>query len=156
MIRAAIALAVLVVATRANAGPITNCKPGKGTPIFEARWISGKSKVVTKLYASGMWTRLTTNLTTGKAKSGCIEPPTIDEIKAALKTVKWKKTKAQEPCYGAEANPIDFYAGGQKRHTRKTCGGMEIDDATGKLIEKIERLIPDRFEPLALPDYEEI
>ena len=156
MSRAPIALAVLLLASRANAAPVTHCKPGKGTPIFEARWISGKSKVITKLFSTGMWTRHAMNLTTEKPKSGCIEAPAIDEIKAALKTVKWKKTKAQEPCYGAEANPVDFYAGGQKRHTRKTCGGMEIDEATGKLIERIERLIPDRFEPPILPDYEEI
>jgi hypothetical protein len=155
MIRVAVVLAMLVAA-RAGAAPVTQCKAGKGAPIFEARWISGKARIVTKVFESGMWTRLATGFTTQHSKSGCIEKATLDEIKASLKTVKWKKTKAQEPCYGAEANPVAFYAGGQKRHTRKTCGGMEIDEASAKLIERIERLIPDRFEPPVIIEYEEI
>lgn len=158
MIRIASAVAVVVLAGgHAAAAPVTHCKPGKGAPIFEARWRSGGTKVVTKLYATGMWTRLAT--ATGDpqhAKSGCIEAPDIDDIKAALKTVKWKKTKPQEACEGAEPNPIDFYAGGQKRHTRKTCGGMQLDDASTKLIEKIEKEIPDGFANPVMIDYEEI
>ena len=156
MIRIAVVL-VLVLAARANAAPVTHCKPGKGTPIFEARWRSGGAKVVTKLFASGMWTRLATSPGhQPSARSGCIEAPDIDEIKAALKAVKWKKTKAQEPCYGASENPVDFYAGGQKRHTSKTCGGMEIDEASAKLIERIGKQVPDGFENPVMIDYEEI
>jgi hypothetical protein len=157
MIRVAIALAMLVVASRANAAPVTHCKPGKGAPIFEARWRSGGAKVVTKLYASGMWTRLAT--ATGDpqhGKSGCIEAAELDEIKAALKTVKWKKTKAQERCFGGESSPVDFYAGGQKRYTRTSCGGTLIDEATAKLIGRIEKHIPDGFENPVIIDYEEI
>ncbi|HUS28315.1 MAG TPA: hypothetical protein VMZ53_07395 [Kofleriaceae bacterium] len=155
MIRAALAL--LVLAGSANASPVTKCKPGKGTPIFEARWRSGGARVVTKLYASGMWTRLATSPPQrSEASSGCIEPPTIDEIKAALKTVKWKKPKPQEKCYGVDVTPTDFFAGGQKRYTRQSCGGYELDEASAKLIDVIEHQIPMRFENPALPDYEEI
>jgi hypothetical protein len=156
MIRVAIALAVLIGASRANAAPVTHCKAGKGTPIFEARWRSGSAKVVTKLYSTGMWTRLASGGSAPSARSGCIEAPDIDEIKAALKAVKWKKIKSQEACYGAGANPVDFYAGGQKRYTRTTCGGKEIDGASTKLIERIEKQVPDGFENPVMVDFEEI
>ena len=137
MIRVALGLCMLMAT--AAAAPVTQCKPGKGTPIFEARWQSGKATVVTKLFATGMWTRLARSPGhLPQNESGCFEAADIDTIKGALKVVKWKKTKAQEKCDGAEPNPIDFYASGVKRFTRKNCGGYELDVASTKVVDFIE------------------
>jgi hypothetical protein len=139
----------VLFASTSTASAESKCKAGKGTPIFEARFLAGNAKVITKLFATGMWTRVaTTPSHEPSKKTGCIEATTLDEIKAALKAAKWKKTKAQAQCLGVHSDTTELYAGGIKRFTRKTCGAWEIDEASAKLVEKIGRQIPDGF---ALP-----
>jgi hypothetical protein len=150
MLRFALAACVLLVATGAHAE--SQCKPGKGTPIFEARWSSPPSPgtIITKIYATGAYTRVETNRgQSPKTKKGCISD--IGEIQKSLKTAKWKKTK-QEPCYGQHTDRLDFYVNGVKRHTRTTCAGYDVDEATDEILETIKRRIPDWFSPMILPE----
>ena len=153
--RAWIVIVALLVPSVAMARrlPSPTCKAGKGTPIFEARWHSGKVKVITKLFASGEWKR-TPYTWDGKAKTtktGCVEPH-LDEIRAALKAAKWKKKAAQNDCLGVDSSSTEIYTGGKKRFVEKTCGSSSLDAASEKAVALIGDQIPDGFANPVTPD----
>ena len=106
--RAALVL-VLLVASIAHAdskerrAPCVCAPPGKSSPpatLIEVRWHSGQTRVVAKVFSTGMWTRAFTgydNQTT--TTGGRFDSATFDDIKADLKAAPWKITKAKVRCH---------------------------------------------------------
>lgn len=143
-----VVLVALALPTLALARPasLPTCKPGKGTPIFEARWHSGKVKVITKLFASGEWQR-TPYGHDGKARrstKGCVVTE-VDKIRTALKAAKWKKMIAQDQCLGVDASSTELYTFGVKRFVEKTCGTYSLDSTSEQAVALIGDRIPDGF-----------
>jgi hypothetical protein len=153
--RLVLAMSVLLVGASARAD--SECKAGKGTPMLETRWSSGPAKVVTKVFASGAVTRAETRAKDApkiRSRTYCLSDKKLDEIKAALKAAKWKKTKQQAQCLGVDSDTIDFYVAGVKRYRQRTCGLYEVDEASTHTIELIGNALSDGYGfPIIPPDW---
>jgi len=132
--RRGLVLGVLLGLGSAHAGPTS-----KPTVLFEARWTSSGTRVVTKLFSTGMWTRrATTPGAPSDSDSGRLQTRTLSEISAALRAAKWKRIKAQATCLDVETTPIEIFVDGKKRYTVVPCGGWEIDDASTKALQLVQ------------------
>jgi hypothetical protein len=150
--RAAVVIATILAAMSiAHAGskerhpPCVCAPPGpKTTVLLEVRWHSAGTKVVSRLFSTGMWTRQVTGgggITT--TKGGKLETTLLDEVKRALEKAPWKVTRARTHCKATDPDDeaTEFYVGGHKRYTRSACG-----DAVDARTEKLIALVGSRIE----------
>jgi hypothetical protein len=109
--RVALVVGLLFCSSLAGAAP---AKTATGTVLFEARWTSGKARLITKLFSTGMWTQQATSPgRPASTTSGRIASQRFDEIKAALAAAKWKRLKPQAQCLGVDTDTVDFYVAGK-------------------------------------------
>lgn len=112
----------------------STCKvtPVKGTPIFEARYASGKKAVITRLYASGTYTRVV--LKQSPQRSACIEKEPLDLIRKGLAESKWQATKSPSTCIASSAETTEIYAGGKLRFTSRECNPLVLDQDSSQAL----------------------
>jgi hypothetical protein len=114
--------------------PAPRCKvtPAKGTPIFEARYAANKKVVITRLYASGTFTRTALKQSLG---TDCIEKDRLDAIRAALAESPWRTTKSPAVCQAATVETTEIYTAGKLRFTSRQCNPLVLDENSSHALD---------------------
>jgi len=117
--------------------PAQRCQitPPTGTPIFEARYSSGKKAVITKLYATGTFTRVV--LKQSPLRTSCIESDRLGAIRTALAEAPWQTTKSPQTCQAVAAETTAIYAAGKLRFTSRVCSPLVLDVQSSKALDLI-------------------
>jgi hypothetical protein len=118
----------------AQSPPPPRCKvtPAKGTPIFEARYAANKKVVITRLYASGTFTRTALKQSLG---TDCIEKDRLDAIRTALAEAPWRTTKSPAVCQAATAETTEIYTAGKLRFTSRQCNPLVLDENSSRALD---------------------
>ncbi len=143
-------LAVLVVSpTLALAEPKPACE-AKGTPIFEIDrkdTSQPKWQQAVKLYASGAWAFDETSAEGKQAKTdtGCLAADAMKTIKDELAAAKWKITVAKIKCMAISPRFTVYKANGKDVFEAHVCGGKNLDDASQKAVDDLEKQLAVAF-----------
>jgi hypothetical protein len=118
----------------AQSRPAPRCKvtPAKGTPIFEARYAANKRVVITRLYASGTFTRTALKQSLG---TDCIEKEQLDAIRTALAEAPWRTTKSPAVCQAATVETTEIYTAGKLRFTSRQCNPLVLDESSSRALD---------------------
>ena len=114
--------------------PAPRCKvtPAKGTPIFEARYAANKKVVITRLYASGTFTRTALKQSLG---TDCIEKDRLDAIRTALAEAPWRTTKSPAVCQATTVETTEIYTAGKLRFTSRQCNPLVLDENSSRALD---------------------
>ncbi|HTL37375.1 MAG TPA: hypothetical protein VL326_29780 [Kofleriaceae bacterium] len=126
---------VPTVGDGAPSSPRCQITPVTGTPIFEARYASGKKSIVTKLYASGTFTRVV--LKQSPLRTSCVEADRLGAIRTALAEAPWQTTKRPVSCTAASAETTAIFAAGKLRFTSRECNPLVLDAQSSKALDLI-------------------
>lgn len=107
----------------------------KGTPIFEARYASGAKSIITKLYATGTFTRLVVKQS--PLRTSCIESDRLSAIRSALAEAPWQTTKRPPSCAATSKETTEIYASGKLRFTSRECNPLVLDVQSSKALDLI-------------------
>jgi hypothetical protein len=116
------------------ATPTCTVMPVTGTPIFEARYVAGGKSVVTRLYATGTYTRAVLK---SAPRSACIETARLDAIKSALGEARWQATKTPPSCKPTGQETTQIYASGALRFTSRQCSPLVLDAKSSHALDLI-------------------
>lgn len=118
----------------AQSPPSPRCKvtPAKGTPIFEARYAANKKTVITRLYASGTFTRTALKRSLG---TDCIAKDRLDAIRTALAESPWRTTKSPAVCQTATVETTQIYTAGKLRFTSRQCNPLVLDETSSHALD---------------------
>ncbi|HUS28314.1 MAG TPA: hypothetical protein VMZ53_07390 [Kofleriaceae bacterium] len=116
-------------------GPRCEIVPTKGTPIFESRYLAGKKAVITKLYASGTYTRVVAKQS--PLRTACIEKDRLAAIRTALAESRWQTTKSPATCQAVSAEATEIYAAGKLRFTSRTCNPLVLDEKSSYALDLV-------------------
>jgi hypothetical protein len=107
--------------------------PVKGTPLFEARYANGKKLVLTRLYATGTFTRLMLK----DLRTSCIEKEQLAAIQNALGEAPWITTKSAATCVATSAESTAISTAGRLRFTSKQCNPLVLDEKSSRALDLV-------------------
>jgi hypothetical protein len=119
----------------AGVGSRCTVAPVRGTPIFEARYLAGRRAIITRLYASGTFTRVA--LKQSPTTTACIEQAQLDGIVSALAEAPWQATKSPATCAGTATETTEIYAAGKLRFTSRTCNPLVLDKLSSRVLDLV-------------------
>jgi hypothetical protein len=145
-----LALALLVVASTATAGPVAPVKKigcrVDGATVVEVKLVKLGSEPaghVTKIFSGEGW-RIEDIDKAGKAsdeKHGCVDEAELRGLEAKLDKAKWKITTARNHCMAMATTSTDYTVKGKVVWSERMCSGQTLDKDSAAAIDAVKAAV---------------